>query len=294
MPVCSRCSEDNPGRARFCLACGAPFAAIAPADVALPLPDHARPPAPPPDGAPLLEVRALRKTFGSQEVLCGVDLSVQPGEVVVILGPSGSGKSTLLRCVNGLEPVDGGEVIFSGRPLPTSPRELPAVRASMGMVFQQFNLFPHMTALENIVLGPVKVKGLTRPVAEERARALLERVGIPEKADAFPAELSGGQQQRVAIARALAMDPALMMFDEPTSALDPEMIKEVLDVMADLARDGMTMLVVTHEMGFARAVAHRIVFIDEGVIVEENTPARFFTDASHERTQQFLARILIH
>ena len=239
----------------------------------------------------MLVLRGVHKRFGDQHVLRGIDLEVRRGEVVVILGPSGSGKSTLLRCINALEPVDAGEVVFgevSVHKLP--PRDLPKLRAEMGFVFQQFNLFPHRTALENIVLGPVKAKGVAPAEAEERARQLLERVGIPDKAAAYPAELSGGQQQRIAIARALAMDPKLMMFDEPTSALDPEMITEVLDVMADLARDGMTMLVVTHEMGFA----HRIVFIDEGVIVEEGTPAEFFRAASSPRTREFLSKILTH
>jgi glutamate transport system ATP-binding protein len=248
-----------------------------------------------PDGPPVLEIRGLEKSFGDQRVLGGIDLTVRRGEVTVVLGPSGSGKSTLLRCVNALETIDAGDVRFgdvSVHSLP--PRELPKVRAQMGFVFQQFNLFPHRTALENIMLGPVKAKNIAPAKAEERAKQLLARVGIPEKADAYPADLSGGQQQRVAIARALAMDPKLMMFDEPTSALDPEMIKEVLDVMADLARDGMTMICVTHEMGFARAVAHRVVFIDEGVIVEEGSPADFFRASTSPRTKEFLSKILTH
>src|SRR3954452_21628474 len=199
----------------------------------------------------LVELVAIHKAFGDNVVLDGVDLSVARGEVIVIAGPSGSGKSTMLRCVNGLETVDGGEVVFDGRPVRPG-KGLSALRSQIGFVFQQFHLFPHMTVLDNIVLAPVKVKGVARDAARTRAHELLTRVGIAEKAEQFPTELSGGQQQRVAIARALAMDPQLMLFDEPTSALDPEMIREVLDVMRDLARDGMTMLVVTHEMGFAR------------------------------------------
>jgi ABC-type polar amino acid transport system ATPase subunit len=242
----------------------------------------------------LLEFRQVHKSFGDLEVLRGVDLAVRPGEVVVIIGPSGSGKSTLLRCANGLETIDGGDVVFDGVSVPAAGRRLSKLRADIGMVFQQFNLFPHMTVLRNITLGPMETSGVPRPDAEARARKLLERVGIPQKADAYPAELSGGQQQRVAIARALAMEPKLMMFDEPTSALDPEMISEVLDVMTDLARDGMTMLVVTHEMGFARGVAHRVAFMDEGNIIEEAPPDRFFREASHPRTKAFLSKILHH
>jgi glutamate transport system ATP-binding protein len=245
------------------------------------------------DGA-LLELRKINKRFGRLHVLRDIDLSVRRGDVVVILGPSGSGKSTLLRCVNGLEPVDSGDVIFDGRDVSRAGRQVHQLRSHIGMVFQQFNLFPHITALENIILGPVEVKNVPKPQALERARQLLERVGIPEKADAYPAELSGGQQQRVAIARALAMNPKLMMFDEPTSALDPEMIKEVLDVMVNLAADGMTMLVVTHEMGFARHAANRAAFMDQGQIVEEGDSESFFREASHPRTQAFLSKILAH
>jgi glutamate transport system ATP-binding protein len=245
------------------------------------------------DGS-LVELRDVRKSFGENLVLDGVDLTIERGAAVVIAGPSGSGKSTLLRCINGLEPVDSGEVRFDGAPVDYSGRALSRLRAEIGMVFQQFNLFPHMTVRDNIVLGPVKGKGVAREEAQRRARELLARVGIPEKENEYPADLSGGQQQRVAIARALAMDPKLMLFDEPTSALDPEMIREVLDVMRDLAREGMTMIVVTHEMGFARKVADRIVFMDEGRVVEEAAPAQFFTAAKTDRARTFLGKILSH
>jgi glutamate transport system ATP-binding protein len=241
----------------------------------------------------LVELRGIRKAFGDNVVLDGVDLSVARGEVIVIAGPSGSGKSTMLRCVNGLETVDAGEVRFDGQPV-TTGKGLPALRAQIGFVFQQFHLFPHMTVLQNIALAPVKVKGIAAAAARTRAGELLERVGIAEKAEQYPADLSGGQQQRVAIARALAMDPQLMLFDEPTSALDPEMIREVLDVMRDLARDGMTMLVVTHEMGFAREVCDRLVFIDGGQIVEEGPPAEFFANAQSERAREFVDKIIHH
>ncbi len=242
----------------------------------------------------LVELRGVNKSFGRTQVLTDVHLAVRRGEVVVILGPSGSGKSTLLRCVNGLEPVDSGEVIFDGRDLRHAGRGIHRLRSEIGMVFQQFNLFPHLSVLRNITLGPAEVKKQPLEQAASRARELLEKVGIPEKADAYPGELSGGQQQRVAIARCLAMNPKLMMFDEPTSALDPEMIKEVLDVMADLAAGGMTMLVVTHEMGFARHAARRIVFMDEGRILEDSAPDRFFEEASHPRAREFLSKILTH
>jgi len=241
----------------------------------------------------LVVLRGIRKAFGDNVVLDGVDLSVARGEVIVIAGPSGSGKSTMLRCVNGLETIDAGEITFDGRPV-TPGKGLPKLRAEIGLVFQQFNLFPHMTVLDNIVLAPAKVKGVAVATARKRAHELLARVGIAEKADQFPADLSGGQQQRVAIARALAMDPKLMLFDEPTSALDPEMIREVLDVMRDLARDGMTMLVVTHEMGFAREVCDRLVFIDGGLIVEEGPPAEFFANAQSERAREFVDKIIHH
>ena len=244
--------------------------------------------------APLVQLIDVRKSFGDNLVLDEVDLTIGRGEVIVIAGPSGSGKSTMLRCINGLEPIDSGEIRFDGRPLDRSGKALSRVRQEIGMVFQQFNLFPHMTVLENITLAPVKVKGVEPGAAKQRARELLELVGIPQKADAAPADLSGGQQQRVAIARALAMDPKLMLFDEPTSALDPEMIREVLDVMRDLARGGMTMVVVTHEMGFAREVCDRIVFIDEGQIVEEGPPAEFFANAKSPRAREFVDKIIHH
>ena len=243
---------------------------------------------------PLIELRGVRKSFGDNLVLDDVDLKIERGAAVVIAGPSGSGKSTLLRCINGLEPVDSGEIRFEGQPIRYSGKSLSRLRAEIGMVFQQFNLFPHMSVRENIELGPVKGKGVSREEASRRARELLARVGIPEKENDFPADLSGGQQQRVAIARALAMDPKLMLFDEPTSALDPEMIREVLDVMRDLARDGMTMVVVTHEMGFAREVCDRIVFIDAGRIVEEGPPDEFFRAARSPRAKEFVDKIIHH
>jgi glutamate transport system ATP-binding protein len=247
----------------------------------------------PPSGH-LVELRGVRKAFDGNVVLDGIDLTVDRGEAIVIAGPSGSGKSTMLRCVNGLETVDAGDVLFDGHSISRAGKGVNALRAQIGMVFQQFNLFPHMTVLDNITLAPTKVKGLPRAEAAQRARALLARVGIEAKADAYPADLSGGQQQRVAIARALAMEPKLMLFDEPTSALDPEMIREVLDVMRDLAREGMTMLVVTHEMGFAREVCDRIVFIDGGRIVEEAPPQEFFSAAKSERAREFVDKIIHH
>ncbi len=243
---------------------------------------------------PLIELRKVRKSFGDNLVLADIDLKIERGVAIVIAGPSGSGKSTLLRCINGLEPVDSGEIHFEGQPIRYSGKALSQLRAEIGMVFQQFNLFPHMTVRENIVLGPVKGKGVPSEEARRRARELLERVGIPEKENDFPADLSGGQQQRVAIARALAMDPKLMLFDEPTSALDPEMIREVLGVMRALAKSGMTMVVVTHEMGFAREVCDRIVFIDDGRIVEEGPPADFFAHARSERAREFVDKIIHH
>ncbi len=241
---------------------------------------------------PIVQIRELHKHFGRVQALNGVDLDVQKGEVIVIIGPSGSGKSTLLRCVNRLETPTQGTVAIDGVVMGSDDRAINKMRADVGMVFQQFNLFPHMTVLENIVLGPMVVRGLERAEAEARARELLDKVGIPEKAEAYPEQLSGGQQQRVAIARSLAMEPKVMLFDEPTSALDPEMIKEVLDVMLDLAHEGMTMMVVSHEMGFARAAAHRIVFMDQGQIIEDTTPELLFTAPKHERTQRFLSQIL--
>jgi polar amino acid transport system ATP-binding protein len=243
---------------------------------------------------PAIAFRAVNKWFGTLHVLRDITAEVAPGEVVVVCGPSGSGKSTLIRCVNALERVQEGEIVVLGEPVTSPAVQLTNLRTRVGMVFQQFNLFPHMTALRNIMLAPMKVRGLPRDEAENVARALLERVGIPDKADHYPANLSGGQQQRVAIARALAMQPRIMLFDEPTSALDPEMINEVLEVMTDLARSGMTMMVVTHEMGFARRVAHRVVFMDEGSIVEADTPQRFFASPRSERARQFLSKILSH
>jgi glutamate transport system ATP-binding protein len=243
---------------------------------------------------PAIRFTGVNKWFGKLHVLRDIDLAVEAGEVVVVCGPSGSGKSTLIRTVNGLERVQGGEIEVLGERLTSRRVNLPALRTRVGMVFQSFNLFPHKTALENIVLAPMKVKRMTRAEAEKTARALLDRVGLTEKADHYPANLSGGQQQRVAIARALAMQPAIMLFDEPTSALDPEMINEVLDVMTALARDGMTMMCVTHEMGFARRVAHRVVFMDEGQVVEQAAPEAFFTAAQSERGRQFLSKILTH
>jgi len=241
-----------------------------------------------------IEFRGVNKWFGQHHVLVDVDLAVDAGEVVVVCGPSGSGKSTLIRCVNRLEPIQKGEVVVHGQPITAPGVDLVKLRAEVGMVFQSFNLFPHMTALQNIMLAPLKVKGLRPPEAEKIARALLQRVRIPERADYYPANLSGGQQQRVAIARALAMQPRIMLFDEPTSALDPEMINEVLDVMTDLARDGMTMMVVTHEMGFARRVASRVVFMDAGRVVEVQKPAAFFAAPQSERAKDFLSKILTH
>ncbi len=242
----------------------------------------------------VVELVRVRKSFGDNLVLDDVDLTIDRGEVIVIAGPSGSGKSTMLRCINGLEPIDSGEIRFDDRPLDRSGKALSRIRQEIGMVFQQFNLFPHKTVLQNVTMAPVEVKGVSKADALQRAGALLERVGIAEKADVHPADLSGGQQQRVAIARALAMDPKLMLFDEPTSALDPEMIREVLDVMRDLARDGMTMAVVTHEMGFAREVCDRIVFIDDGRIVEQAPPAEFFSAARSDRAREFVDKIIHH
>ncbi len=236
----------------------------------------------------------VRKRFGDFEALRGINLKVRRQEVVVIIGPSGSGKSTLVRCINHLEKHDAGRIVVDGIELTHDIRNIEAIRREVGMVFQQFNLFPHMTVLENVTLAPRLVRKWPREKAEQVAMELLERVGIADQAHKYPGQLSGGQQQRVAIARALAMQPKIMLFDEPTSALDPEMIKEVLDVMRELARSGMTMLVVTHEMGFAREVADRIVFMDAGVIVEEGTPEHFFTSPKHERTKLFLSQILHH
>jgi len=239
-----------------------------------------------------VDIKALHKWYGEFHVLRDVDLTVLRGERIVICGPSGSGKSTLLRCINGLEAYQRGEIVVDGIALANDPKRIAQVRREVGMVFQQFNLFPHLTVLENCTLAPIHVRKMPPGEAEETARRLLERVRIPEQADKYPGQLSGGQQQRVAIARALCMNPKLMMFDEPTSALDPEMVKEVLDTMVELAMDGMTMIVVSHEMGFARQVASRIVFMDAGQIVEVNTPEEFFNHPQHERTKLFLSQIL--
>ncbi|GFN24208.1 amino acid ABC transporter ATP-binding protein [Thermanaeromonas sp. C210] len=240
----------------------------------------------------MIRVRGLRKRFGRLEVLRGIDCDVAPGEVVVIIGPSGSGKSTFLRCLNMLEEPTEGSIIIDGTELTSPSTNLNLVRQKVGMVFQSFNLFPHKNVLENIALAPIVVKRLDRERAEELAYELLRKVGLEDKARAYPDQLSGGQQQRVAIARALAMQPAVMLFDEPTSALDPEMVGEVLEVMRDLARDGMTMMVVTHEMGFAREVGHRVMFMDEGRIVEEGPPDKVFNRPENPRTQAFLSKIL--
>jgi polar amino acid transport system ATP-binding protein len=242
----------------------------------------------------MIRFRGVNKWFGPLHVLNDVDLSVRVGEVLVVCGPSGSGKSTLIRCINKLEPIQKGEIVVDGMALSDPTTDITKLRAEVGMVFQQFNLYPHMTVLQNITLAPVKVRRQSREEAERIARALLVKVGIPEKAAHYPAQLSGGQQQRVAIARALAMQPKIMLFDEPTSALDPEMINEVLDVMVNLAKEGMTMIVVTHEMGFARKVSHRIIFMDEGRIVEEGDPQAFFASPKEERTRTFLSKILVH
>ncbi|MCX5735946.1 MAG: amino acid ABC transporter ATP-binding protein [candidate division NC10 bacterium] len=241
----------------------------------------------------MIEIEEVHKRFGRHEVLKGVSLSVAKGEVVVILGPSGSGKSTLLRSINGLETIEGGSIAVDGVRVHDSRETLHQVRQLTGMVFQQFNLFPHRTVLQNITMAPIHVQKKPRAEAEEIARRLLVKVGLPDKADAYPSRLSGGQQQRVAIARALAMSPKVMLFDEPTSALDPELIKEVLDVMKDLAKEGMTMIVVTHEIGFAKEVADKVVFIDDGVKIEEATADRFFSTPTQERTKLFLSKILI-
>ncbi len=236
----------------------------------------------------------VNKWFGDLHVLRDIDLTVLPGEVLVIVGPSGSGKSTLCRTINRLEPIDSGRIVFDGKPLPEEGRDLARVRAEIGMVFQSFNLFAHKTVLQNVALGPVKVRKLPKDQARARTMELLERVGIAEKAHSHPAELSGGQQQRAAIARALAMEPKLMLFDEPTSALDPEMIKEVLDVMVALAAEGTTMVVVTHEMGFARSAAQKLAFMDQGQIVECAPPDQFFAHPETARARDFLSKVLAH
>ncbi|WP_068141252.1 amino acid ABC transporter ATP-binding protein [Limnochorda pilosa] len=240
----------------------------------------------------MIRFEDVHKYFGSHHVLKGITESVAPGEVLVVIGPSGSGKSTFLRCINRLEEIQSGRIVVDGQDLYDPKVDLIRLRSEIGMVFQQFNLYPHMTVLQNLTLAPVKVRRMARAEAEATAFDLLKKVGIPEKAHAYPAQLSGGQQQRVAIARGLAMHPKVMLFDEPTSALDPEMIKEVLDVMKDLAREGMTMVVVTHEMGFAREVADRVIFMDEGRVVERGTPEHFFQAPAEERTRAFLEKIL--
>nr|WP_263107943.1 amino acid ABC transporter ATP-binding protein [Kitasatospora sp. DSM 101779] len=242
----------------------------------------------------MVVLSGVNKHFGALHVLQDVDLSIRQGEVVVLIGPSGSGKSTLCRTINRLETIDSGTITIDGRPLPEEGRELARLRAEVGMVFQSFNLFAHKTVLENVVLAQVKVRGIARAQAEATARELLERVGVGAQADKYPAQLSGGQQQRVAIARALAMRPKVMLFDEPTSALDPEMVTEVLEVMRQLAAEGMTMVVVTHEMGFARSAADRVLFMADGRIVEENTPDAFFTAPRTDRAKDFLSKILSH
>lgn len=241
---------------------------------------------------PIISVQGVEKWYGTFQVLKGIDLEVYPQEVVVLMGPSGSGKSTLIRTLNGLESYENGSITIDGVALTQNPRQLEAVRREVGMVFQQFNLFPHLTVLQNITLSPIWVRRLPKPQAEEVAMQLLERVGILEQANKYPGQLSGGQQQRVAIARALAMQPKIMLFDEPTSALDPEMIKEVLDVMRSLAEGGMTMVIVTHEVGFAREVADHVLLMDQGKVVERATPAEFFLNPKEERSRQFLAQIL--
>ena len=243
---------------------------------------------------PLVVLAGVNKHFGDLHVLKDIDLTVGKGEVVVVIGPSGSGKSTLCRAINRLETVESGTITIDGKRLPEEGKELAQLRADVGMVFQSFNLFAHKTILENVTLGPIKVRRTPKAAAEKRAMELLERVGVEEQAHKYPAQLSGGQQQRVAIARSLAMDPKVMLFDEPTSALDPEMINEVLDVMTELARSGMTMVVVTHEMGFARRAANRVVFMADGQVVEEAAPDQFFTAPRSDRAKDFLGKILSH
>jgi glutamate transport system ATP-binding protein len=245
-------------------------------------------------GEPLVVVSSVQKHYGDFQALTDIDLTVHRGEVVVVIGPSGSGKSTLCRTINRLETITSGTITIDGEELPKEGRGLAKLRADVGMVFQSFNLFSHLTVLENVTLGPIKVRRLKKADAEREARVLLDRVGVAEQASKLPAQLSGGQQQRVAIARALAMNPKVMLFDEPTSALDPEMINEVLDVMVALADDGMTMIVVTHEMGFARKAADRVVFMADGRIVEEATPDEFFTRPRSERAKDFLSKLITH
>jgi ABC-type polar amino acid transport system ATPase subunit len=246
------------------------------------------------DEQPIIQLERVSKFFGGFQALKDIDLTVKRGERIVVCGPSGSGKSTMIRCINRLEEHDSGRIIVDGHELTDDVKDIDAVRREVGMVFQSFNLFPHLTVVENLMLAPRRVRKTPKPEAREIAMRYLERVRIPEQADKFPSQLSGGQQQRVAIARSLCMNPEIMLFDEPTSALDPEMISEVLDVMVDLANEGMTMVVVTHEMGFARSVADLVVFMDEGEIVEQNPPAEFFENPRSERTKLFLSQILSH
>jgi polar amino acid transport system ATP-binding protein len=241
---------------------------------------------------PIIRIENVYKFFGTLKALNNVSLSINPGEKVVIIGPSGSGKSTLLRSINRLESIDRGTIIVDGKDINSPHNDINAIRQELGMVFQSFNLFPHKTVLQNLTMAPIRLKKIPQADAERTAMSLLDKVGIPDKAGAYPAMLSGGQQQRVAIARALAMNPKIMLFDEPTSALDPEMIGEVLDVMVKLAQEGMTMVVVTHEMGFAKEVADRVIFMDEGMIVETGTPEHFFKNPEHPRTKKFLSQIL--
>jgi glutamate transport system ATP-binding protein len=248
----------------------------------------------PEPGSPLVKLTRVNKHFGALHVLRDIDLTVHTGEVVVVIGPSGSGKSTLCRTINRLEPIESGEIVFDGRPLPQEGKALARLRSEVGMVFQSFNLFSHKTVLQNVTLGPTRVRGQSKGDAHDVALRLLERVGVADQRDKYPAQLSGGQQQRVAIARALAMQPKVMLFDEPTSALDPEMINEVLDVMTALAKDGMTMIVITHEMGFARRAANRVVFMADGQIVEEATPSEFFDNPRSDRARDFLSKVLTH
>ena len=240
----------------------------------------------------IIQAKGVKKWFGDFQALKGISMEIDEGEVLVICGPSGSGKSTFIRCINRLEQHQEGEIIVDGTELTNDLKNIETIRAEVGMVFQSFNLFPHLTVMQNITLAPIWVRKKSRSDSEEKAMELLNRVGIPEQADKFPGQLSGGQQQRVAIARALAMDPKIMLFDEPTSALDPEMIKEVLDAMKELAKSGMTMIVVTHEMGFAKEVADRVMLFDEGMMVEENTPVEFFDNPKNDRTKLFLSQIL--
>ena len=240
----------------------------------------------------MITIKDLHKSFGDHEVLKGIDLEIEKGEILVIIGPSGSGKSTILRCMNLLETPTSGDIIFEGKSLVDKNTNIDEVRQNIGMVFQHFNLFPHKTILENVTLAPITLKKMSKEEAEKKAETLLKRVGLYDKKDTYPAQLSGGQKQRIAIARALAMEPDMMLFDEPTSALDPEMVKEVLEVIKELAQDGMTMAIVTHEMGFAKEVADRVIFVDGGKIVEDDTPEAVFNNPTHPRTQEFLAKIL--